>query len=232
MQGMCDPILEYKRKEVTRRAEIFTPLQALTPEERDHFVQMVRRIFVGYDADQSGTLEFGEFRRCLTESQLGLSDKQISYLMSVSDADSDGVISYSEFSDLFFDALIELARMEAIERELSAEDAADTATQLLDALMIPVHIMFDLECDGAEDAEGSRLAAALEAKALEWNLSVGIDPIATAIREKDRISWPELITLFKSFAPASEAEAEAETEDEGAPTGDSGDPAPAPEEVV
>ena len=151
-------------------------------------MQMVRRIFVGYDADQSGTLEFGEFRRCLTESQLGLSDKQISYLMSVSDvraahshlqrstlhvssstlftppaldasdlqrltlftppafefalrstcvhlvstfcslrvhlvftlcpfcaleqADSDGVISYSEFSDLFFDALIELARME------------------------------------------------------------------------------------------------------------------------
>ena len=72
------------------RSQILSPIpnplaDPKSAQERDHFVQMVRRIFVGYDADQSGTLEFGEFRRCLTESQLGLSDKQISYLMSVSD---------------------------------------------------------------------------------------------------------------------------------------------------
>ena len=53
---------------------------------------MVERIFTGYDKDGSGKLEFAEFRQCLKESQLGLSDKQISYLMSVSDTDEDGTI--------------------------------------------------------------------------------------------------------------------------------------------
>lgn len=39
----------------------------------------------------------------MQESNLGFSEKQISYLMSVTDSDEDGIIDYEEFTSLFFD---------------------------------------------------------------------------------------------------------------------------------
>jgi len=221
VQSMCDPVLEYKRKEVVKRAQIQTPLQALTPEERDHLRKMVSQIFVGYDADQSGRLEFAEFRKCLNDSQLGLSEKQISYLMSVSDADADGSIDYQEFQVLFFEALVELARMEAIERELLAEDAANTAGVLLDPsqLMIPLHILFDLMSDGSDEIDAPKLAEALAIKAEEWG-AAGIELIVAKVAAKEALTWSDLTELLVEFAPTAPEEKAAD-----APTGEGAPPA-------
>lgn len=230
---MCDPMLEYKRQEVTKRAAISTPLAALTEEEKRHYMVMVERIFTGYDKDGSGKLEFGEFRACLKESQLGLSEKQISYLMSLSDADDSGAIDYNEFIVLFFESLVELARMEMIERELSAGKASSIAHMLLDPsyLAIPLRIGFDLAADGGEEVPPEAFATMLEQKAWgEWGLGDGIAPILRALRGMETLTWEALCALLLTFIPSDveeaselppppEAEAK-EAEAEALPTGE------------
>jgi len=224
VQGMCDPLLEHKRDQVQKRAQISTPLQALTEEEKRHFLMMVERIFTGYDKDGSGKLEFAEFRQCLKESQLGLSDKQISYLMSVSDTDEDGTIDYHEFVVLFFEALVELARMEAIEREVKAEAVANFASLMLDPswYAIPLHIIFDLACDGAEDVEGAKFADALAEKAeREWGFPPdGIAPILDELRATEKLSYNTFVELLVGFTGAPPAPSTAAAPAEEAPTGE------------
>jgi len=222
LQGMCDPRLYYKRAEVQKRAAISTPLAALSDEERSHFMTMVQRIFLGYDTDQSGTLEFAEFRKCLHESQLGLSEKQISYLMSVSDSNDDGTIDYAEFVTLFFEALVELARMEAIERELRQDAIADVAQMLLspDHLGLNVHILFEMTADGAETVDGPAFADALAVQADKWmeGMSTPMAPIVAKVREAATLTYAQLTEILITMTGAEPQAAAPQAEE--APTGE------------
>eukprot|EP00327_Prymnesium_parvum_P015897 CAMPEP_0113252014 /NCGR_PEP_ID=MMETSP0008_2-20120614/12427_1 /TAXON_ID=97485 /ORGANISM="Prymnesium parvum" /LENGTH=639 /DNA_ID=CAMNT_0000100107 /DNA_START=62 /DNA_END=1981 /DNA_ORIENTATION=- /assembly_acc=CAM_ASM_000153 len=218
VQGMCDPALNYRRAEVGKRATISTPIAALTEEEQRHFMVMVKRIFHGFDANESGRLEFSEFRSCLKESNIGLSDKQISYLMSVADVDEDNTIDYEEFVTLFFDALVELARSEAIERELKAEKASEAVNRMLDMsqLTVPLNILFDMTAGSSPEADATALADALEAKASDWGIAEGIMPITAELRTMDTVSWPQLSRLLVKLSEelateTDQAEAEAPT---------------------
>lgn len=225
VRAMCDPRLERKRVEVAKRAAIFTPLQALTDEEKAHFLRMVAGVFEQYDADGSGTLEFGEFRKCLAEARLGLSEKQISYLMSVADANEDGVVDYGEFHGLFFGCLVELGRMETIEATLQGEAAEATAALLLGQLLIPVSILFDLACGGKEHTSGPAFAEQLAVKADEWGVASGIGPVMAGVALEEELTWAKLTAVFAAIAPPA---APPPGEVAPSPTGEGGGGAPAP----
>jgi len=153
--------------------------------------------------------------------------------MSLSDADDSGAIDYNEFIVLFFESLVELARMEMIERELSAGKASSIAHMLLDPsyLAIPLRIGFDLAADGSEEVPPEAFATMLEQKAWgEWGLGDGIAPILRALRGMERLTWEALCALLLTFIPSDveeaselppppEAEAK-EAEAEALPTGE------------
>ena len=134
---MFDPQLEAKRLTVGKMAKV-TPLQALTGPEKERLSSMAASVFATYDNDNSGKLDRDEFMRCLTESKLGLTERQISHMMAAADVSEDGLIDYSEFADLFNNCILELARLDAVDKMLYAEDAAATVekgvTLLLDVL--------------------------------------------------------------------------------------------------
>ena len=82
---MVDPALEHKRLTVSKMAKL-TPLEALTVDERQHLAQMMVSIFETYDEDKSGKLDRQEFHKCLTESKMGFTERQIAHLMYVANA--------------------------------------------------------------------------------------------------------------------------------------------------
>ncbi|KAL3916651.1 MAG: hypothetical protein SGPRY_006730 [Prymnesium sp.] len=220
IQGICDPLLGYKRAEVCKRANIAPPIAGLTEEERYHFIAMVTRLFHSCDVEQTGKLDFLEFRECLEESNLGFSEKQISYLMSVTDSDEDGIIDYEEFTSLFFDALVELARTEAIEHALQTDKPAG-GTLDLEQLAIPLRIAFDIVSRSEDVTEGAALAEMLETKAIQWGVTEGMEPIVAQLRSMATVSWQYLSKLLVQRSEVKELESEEieEFEEEELPTG-------------
>ena len=207
-----DPTLEHKRAAVSKMATV-TPLQALTAEEKDRLAQIAGNVFKQYDADNSGTLDRQEFQRCLTESKLGFSERQIAHMMAAADTSEDGLIDYSEFADLFNGCILELARMDAVEKMFDAEAAAASVPadlmMLLDELMIPLHIAFDIASEGSDDVAVDKLLEMLKLKASEWGLG---EPAIELLSERitaqlgASVAWPSLVELIERLAMETELE--------------------------
>jgi len=70
--------------------------------------QALKEIFFSADADSNGTLDIDEFRKCLQDTDLGLTDELIDYLVVSVDTDEDGLVSYSEFAPLCYELLTEV----------------------------------------------------------------------------------------------------------------------------
>lgn len=67
--------------------------------------QSLKEIFFTADSDDNGTLDIDEFRHCLQDTDLGLTDELIEYLVVSVDTDEDGLVSYSEFAPLCYELL-------------------------------------------------------------------------------------------------------------------------------
>jgi len=70
--------------------------------------QALKEIFFSADSDDNGTLDIDEFRKCLQDTDLGLTDELIDYLVVSVDTDEDGLVSYSEFAPLCYELLTEV----------------------------------------------------------------------------------------------------------------------------
>jgi len=70
--------------------------------------QSLKEIFFTADSDDNGTLDIDEFRQCLQDTDLGLTDELIDYLVVSVDTDEDGLVSYSEFAPLCYELLTEV----------------------------------------------------------------------------------------------------------------------------
>jgi len=77
---------------------------------RDWLERSMLKIFVQCDTNNNGTLELREFIQCLRVFDLGISRKEITFLMSEIDTNKDGVISYEEFVPVCFDLLVDMIK--------------------------------------------------------------------------------------------------------------------------
>jgi Ca2+-binding EF-hand superfamily protein len=103
-------------------------------------------VFNGADTDGSGVLEVGEFRQCLLEADLGLTDDAIETLMAQVDTNQDGSVDFSEFAPLAYDLLVEI-----LSRDIQTK--ADQESALRDqARDILVHGMSREELQATLDA--------------------------------------------------------------------------------
>lgn len=77
---------------------------------RDWLERSMMKVFAQCDGNNNGTLELGEFINCLRVFDLGLTQKEITYIMSEVDTNKDGVVSYQEFLPLCFELLVDLIK--------------------------------------------------------------------------------------------------------------------------
>ena len=208
VQKMCDPTLEHKRMTVSKMATI-TPLQALTADEKHRLAQMAAAVFQQYDEDKSGKLDRLEFHKCLTESKLGFSERQIAYMMAGADVSEDGQIDYGEFASLFENCILELARVDAVEKMLRNQEAAEIEHRvqydmalMLDELLIPLHLAFDIAGGDEESGcEAAVLCEIMRTKGGEWGLAgVSIEAMCERIDMFTALTWRQVVEIIEQLA--------------------------------
>jgi len=77
---------------------------------RDWLERSMLKVFVQCDVNNNGTLDLREFIDCVRTFDLGLTRKEITFVMSEVDTNKDGVISYEEFVPCCFEMLVELVK--------------------------------------------------------------------------------------------------------------------------
>jgi Ca2+-binding EF-hand superfamily protein len=70
--------------------------------------EVLKSAFTTADADGSGFLDRTEFKKVITECDLGFTRKEINILMSEVDVDGDNRISYEEFAPLCYSMLVQM----------------------------------------------------------------------------------------------------------------------------
>jgi len=81
-------------------------LEGMTHEELE---EAALQIFQAYDVDNSGTLERSEFIECIRSMDMGMTRKEILYIMAQADVNKDGVVSYEEFLPVAISQLVQAA---------------------------------------------------------------------------------------------------------------------------
>eukprot|EP00656_Telonema_subtile_P056734 TRINITY_DN9142_c0_g8_i1.p1 TRINITY_DN9142_c0_g8~~TRINITY_DN9142_c0_g8_i1.p1 ORF type:complete len:1064 (+),score=417.22 TRINITY_DN9142_c0_g8_i1:39-3230(+) len=87
-------------------------LEGMTVEELE---EAALDIFQAYDADKSGSLERAEFLECIRAMDLGVTRKEILFIMAEADTNHDGMISYEEFLPVAIEQLVAAAHDKLIE---------------------------------------------------------------------------------------------------------------------
>lgn len=105
---------DFAETEAQRQAEAEADAQdyLLHGMPRDELEALLKDVFIKADADGSGALGRKEFAKCIRESELGLTRKEINALMMQVDADGDGQVSYDEFVPLCFNILVQIVSEE------------------------------------------------------------------------------------------------------------------------
>ncbi|CAM9106027.1 unnamed protein product [Pylaiella littoralis] len=75
---------------------------------RHELEKSIQEIFRGADGDGSGALDRAEFIRCLKESGLGFTRREINLVLTLIDKNGDGVIDYEEFLPVCFSMIVEV----------------------------------------------------------------------------------------------------------------------------
>lgn len=83
----------------------------------------LKRLFQTFDSDNSGTLEFKEFKRAVQDFKLEVEEQDIQNIFKSFDANGDGVLDLGEFMDMMLGQL-EGARLQAVH---SAYDSLDSS---------------------------------------------------------------------------------------------------------
>jgi len=204
IQKMIDPREEAKRSEVIQRAS-FTPLMALTEQQKVAVLKLIHATFEKYDTDLSGTLEIGEFRQCVMDSNLGFSDKQARYLLDAADADANGKVDYLEFEELAVGVLLQLAREDAIASANSERKLATVSHKLLENMFV-LRCVFDAVAGSNALISRQELRAGLAVPAAEWKLSeADVEFVTNTLMAGDadgdeELSWDEFRAALEKAA--------------------------------
>jgi len=65
----------------------------------------LKRLFQTFDTDNSGTLEFKEFRKAVTDFKLDMEEQDIQSIFKSFDMNGDGVLDISEFMNMILGTL-------------------------------------------------------------------------------------------------------------------------------
>eukprot|EP00611_Tribonema_gayanum_P020589 TRINITY_DN377_c0_g1_i5.p1 TRINITY_DN377_c0_g1~~TRINITY_DN377_c0_g1_i5.p1 ORF type:complete len:536 (-),score=229.31 TRINITY_DN377_c0_g1_i5:30-1637(-) len=82
----------------------------------------IREVFRGVDVDGNGTLDRAEFLKCLRDSGLGFTRRELNLMMTVVDRNNDGVIDYEEFVPVAFNMLLDMVARQL--QDVPREEAA------------------------------------------------------------------------------------------------------------
>ena len=96
---------------------------------RDELEKIMKTVFTKADSDGNGVLDRKEFKKCLKAAELGLTKKDINILLSETDVDGDGMVTYEEFVPLCFNILVERFKDEM--QQMEALSSADWVEQEL-----------------------------------------------------------------------------------------------------
>ena len=88
-----------ERAAVIQRAQL-QPVELMSEEDAEMVKTGLRAMFEKHDVDGNGVLDRTEFRKCLSETELGLERRDIQALMALADANEDGGVDYEEFIEL------------------------------------------------------------------------------------------------------------------------------------
>ena len=101
----------------------------LSHEELQDFIL---ELFILYDADKSGGLNRREFKECLSNTYLNLSNKEVRKIMAEADEDDDGVIAYSEFVDVMVNIVIMSKALQRVadQKKVASKQSTDIDTHL------------------------------------------------------------------------------------------------------
>eukprot|EP00953_Heterococcus_sp_UTEX-ZZ885_P035893 18521-Heterococcus_DN1.PRE.1 len=80
------------------------------------------QVFRGVDVDGNGTLDRAEFLKCLRDSGLGFTRRELNLMMTVVDRNNDGVIDYEEFVPVAFNMLLDMVARQL--QDVPREEAA------------------------------------------------------------------------------------------------------------
>merc|ERR1711998_320507 len=75
---------------------------------RDWLERSMLKMFMQADINNSGTLDTSEFIACLRNLDLGVTRKEITYIVSEIDANQDGLITYQDIAPICFDLFVVL----------------------------------------------------------------------------------------------------------------------------
>ena len=127
VKGMGDPAA-FRERETLRVAADIQPVALMNGKDREAMTAMLQELFAQADADGSGALDRAEFGKCLEQTGL-IEPWQIPYLYDRFDVDGDGTISISEFIELGYEVLLEIAREKAITERLF--NSGDHGTEVM-----------------------------------------------------------------------------------------------------
>eukprot|EP00937_MAST-01D_sp_MAST-1D-sp2_P002311 g2311.t1 len=96
---------------------------------REDLEAMLKDVFQRADDDGNGWLSRQEFSKCIRESDLGFTRKEINVLLSEVDVDGDGKVTYDEFVPLCFQLLVEMVSESLVE---TPQEEAELQQFLLD----------------------------------------------------------------------------------------------------
>ncbi|CAM9731190.1 unnamed protein product [Scytosiphon promiscuus] len=75
---------------------------------RKELEDSIQEIFRGADGDGSGALDRAEFVRCLKESGLGFTRRELNLILTLIDKNGDSLIDYQEFFPVCFSMIVEI----------------------------------------------------------------------------------------------------------------------------
>ncbi|CAM9177686.1 unnamed protein product, partial [Discosporangium mesarthrocarpum] len=89
---------------------------------RAELEESIQQIFRGHDNDGNGTLDREEFVRCIKESGLGFTRREVNLVLTLIDKNSDGVIDYEEFMPICLSMIVEVLsdKMQEVPQEEQA----------------------------------------------------------------------------------------------------------------
>merc|ERR1711988_1353000 len=90
--------------------------------DKDQYKELLLNMFRSHDVDNSGFLSRKEFKECMKSSDLGLTRKEINSLMAEIDVDGDGNINLDEFDTIFFEMLVEIVSLAALEESRNSDE--------------------------------------------------------------------------------------------------------------
>jgi len=96
---------------------------------REELESIIHGVFTKADADKSGLLDFQEFYHCLQDAHIGLTRREINFLLTQADFNEDSLISYKEFLPICFRLLTEIMK-EEIANEVKTPSNLEASFQL------------------------------------------------------------------------------------------------------